>query len=86
MTVKNKEMQHVVVELDIPDSVQVPDYYDWGEAQVAQMYRAGIMSGREAAETLDVPHRDIIDILSKYGVAAANIENYDLYMGNLNKE
>ena len=65
MTVKDKEMQHVTVELNIPDTVQVPDYYDWGEAQVAQMYRAGIMSGREAAQTLGVPHRDIIDVLGE---------------------
>lgn len=84
MSVKERrEVQHINIQIDVPETVQIPKDYDLRVAQIALMYKQGIMSGGEAAQSLGVPARDVIDHLSKYGVAAANIENRELSLGNV---
>ena len=73
-------MQHFTVELDLPNSVRLPDNYSFRDAMVASLYRQGVVSAGEASEAIGIPRRDLEDSLSQYGVSAVNQEqiSYDL--------
>ncbi len=75
-----KAMQHITVELDIPNTAHIPEDYNLRDAIVALLYKQGFLSAAEAAEIMEVARRDVEDSLKSYGVAAVNQEqiHYDL--------